>query len=64
MEYQYSSAICFIHYRVLKDHTDSTGLQTVALDSFKVKLEEKEKELQNLQADFSKAQVKILFYLL
>jgi len=46
--------------RILKDHTDSTGLQSVALDSFKVKLEEKEKELKNIQAEFNRAQSEIM----
>ncbi|XP_065067358.1 golgin subfamily A member 5-like [Rhopilema esculentum] len=46
--------------RILKDHTDSTGLQSVALDSFKDKLEEKEKEYQQVQTDFNKAQSEIM----
>jgi len=46
--------------RILKDHTDSTGLQSVALDSFKVKLGEKEKELKNIQAEFNRAQSEIM----
>ena len=49
--------MCSFSYRILKDHTDSTGLQSVALDSVKETLEVKEREAQQLQAECSKAQV-------
>eukprot|EP00112_Aurelia_sp_Birch-Aquarium-sp1_P007069 Seg1772.1 transcript_id=Seg1772.1/GoldUCD/mRNA.D3Y31 product="Golgin subfamily A member 5" protein_id=Seg1772.1/GoldUCD/D3Y31 len=46
--------------RIFKDHTDSTGLQSVALDSVKETLEEKEREARQLQTDCSKAQSEIM----
>eukprot|EP00794_Sanderia_malayensis_P019951 gene19951-21905_t len=46
--------------RILKDHSDSTGLQSVALDTFKDKLEEREKELLQAKAEQDNAQEELM----
>lgn len=56
------TALAVPHFRVLKDHTDSSGVHSQALDSVRAKLVETEAALKREKEAFRKAQVRVATY--